>query len=121
MSRAAIQDQFLRAEAETRGAQLLFIRSSDGTEYLWQGDLAYWSDRAPNLFPYVARLTDGKYYLDGRLWHMPGTDAPYMCIEPWCSLPPAQGEVAVLEEQEDLISLPSRKIYRNTWRIRIRA
>ena len=120
------------------------------------------------MFPYVARLTDGKYYLDGRLyhmvelryelfdhdavvlketdcrvtlegpdshcstvefsgmnylglWHMPGTDAPYMCIETWCSLPPAQGEVAVLEEQEDLINLPSRKIYRNTWRIRIRA
>lgn len=70
MSRAVIQNQFLRVEAETRGAQLLSIRSSDGTEYLWQGDPAYWPDRAPNLFPYVARLTDGKYYLDGRLYHM---------------------------------------------------
>lgn len=49
------------------GAQLLSIRASDGTECLWQGDPAYWSDRAPNLFPYVARLTEGKYYLDGQL------------------------------------------------------
>lgn len=60
----------MRAEAETWEAQLLSVRSSDGTEYPWQGDPAYWSDRAPNLFPYVARLTDGKYYLDGRLYHM---------------------------------------------------
>ena len=49
------------------GAQLLSIRASDGTECLWQGDPAYRSDRAPNLFPYVARLTEGKYYLDGQL------------------------------------------------------
>lgn len=70
MSCAAIQNQFLRVEAETRGAQLLSICASDGTECLWQGDPAYWSDRAPNLFPYVARLTEGKYYLDGQLYHM---------------------------------------------------
>jgi hypothetical protein len=47
--------------------------------------------------------------------------APYVCIEPWCSLPSAQGKIAVLEEQTDLIGLPGRKIYRNTWRIRVRA
>lgn len=291
MSRAAIQNGFLRVEAEMRGAQLLSIRASDGTEYLWQGDPAYWPDRSPNLFPYVARLTDGKYYLDGRLyhmeihglapyfdfalreagqtrmifelssnektlaayprafafrviyelgdsslsvtyevenrdertmyfglgahpgfnvplsggtfedyrlcfdgpcdpvrvgfteecflsgkdipyplrdrrilelrhglfdhdavvlkgmghrvtlegpdshrvtvefpgmdylglWHMPGTDAPYVCIEPWCSLPSTQGKITVLEEQADLMGLPSGKIYRNTWKVRIRA
>lgn len=55
------------------------------------------------------------------LWHKPGTDAPYVCIEPWCSLPSTQGKVAVLEEQTDLIALPVGKTYRNIWRIKIRA
>ena len=73
----------MRVEAETRGAQLLSIRVSDGTERPWQGDPAHWSDRAPNLFPYVARLTEGKYYLDGQLYHMEiHSLAPYVCIEP---------------------------------------
>lgn len=291
MNRAVIQNRFLRVEAEERGAQLLSIRTADGVEFLWQGDPAYWPDRAPNLFPYVARLTEGSYYLDGLLyhmdihgfapyldfalkeqtptrlvfeltsskrtlaayprafafrviykledsglsityevenrderimyfglgahpgfrvplragkqfrnyrlrleapchprrigftddcfldgtdqafplegnqllplshslfdddaivlkkvghrvtletagdtrsvsvefpdmdylglWHMPRTDAPYVCIEPWCSLPSVKGKIAVFEKQSDLIVLHSNKIYRNTWSIKI--
>lgn len=291
MNRAVIQNRFLRVEVEERGAQLLSIRTADGVEFLWQGDPAYWPDRAPNLFPYVARLTEGSYYLDGLLhhmnihgfapyldvalreqtparlvfeltssertlaayprafafrviyelegnglsvayevenrdertmyfglgahpgfrvplragkrfedyrlrfeapcrprrigftedcfldgtdqafplegdqflplshslfdddaivlkeagrrvtleaagdprrvsvefpgmdylglWHMPRTDAPYVCIEPWCSLPSAKGRIAVFERQSDLIALHSNKIYRNTWSIKI--
>jgi hypothetical protein len=38
---------------------------------LRQGDAAYWSGRAPNLFPYAARLTGGGYYMDGRLYGLP--------------------------------------------------
>lgn len=291
MNRAVIQNRFLRVEAEERGAQLLSIRTADGVEFLWQGDPACWPDRAPNLFPYVARLTEGSYYLDGLLyhmdihgfapyldfalkeqtptrlvfeltsskrtlaayprafafrviykledsglsityevenrderimyfglgahpgfrvplragkqfrnyrlrfeapchprrigftddcfldgtdqafplegnqllplshslfdddaivlkkvghrvtletagdtrsvsvefpdmdylglWHMPRTDAPYVCIEPWCSLPSVKGKIAVFEKQSDLIVLHSNKIYRNTWSIKI--
>lgn len=48
------------------GAELQSIRSCDGREYLWQGDPAYWTSHAPNIFPYVARLTEGKYILNGR-------------------------------------------------------
>ena len=36
----------------------------------WQGDEKYWGDRALNLFPYIARLTEGKYTLDGQTYHM---------------------------------------------------
>lgn len=59
-----IKNEFLRVEAAEHGAELQSIRDADGAEYLWQGDPAYWQDRAPNLFPYVARLTDESYYLD---------------------------------------------------------
>lgn len=286
-----IQNQFLQVRVAAHGAELRSVKGADGTEYLWQGDPAYWPDRAPNLFPYVARLTDGSYYLDGQLyhmnihgfapyrdfslkertdtrlvleltadpemlatyprqfafrvtyqlegstltvtfevenkdwrtmyfglgghpgfqvplrdgkrfedyrlrfetpcrprrigftsdcfldgtdhafaleqdqflplshglfdddaivlknmshrviletdgdprsvtvefpdmdylglWHRPKTDAPYLCIEPWCSLPSTTGKIAVLEEQADLIALHPNKIYRNTWSITI--
>ena len=41
-----------------------------GAEYLWQGDARYWARRDANLFPYVGRLTDGKYLLDGKTYPM---------------------------------------------------
>ncbi len=288
---ANIRNEFLTVTVADRGAELQSIRGADGTEYLWQGDARYWPDRALNLFPYVARLTRGSYYLDGHLghmdihglapyadfrllplggtelvceltsdertyaayprrfafrvryrlrgdtlaisyevenrdrrtmyfglgghpgfnvplaagrsfadyrlrfgercapvrvgftddcfldgtaeafplldgavlplrhdlfdrdaivlrdmarsvtletdgdghaitvafpqmpylglWHMPETDAPYLCIEPWCSLPSSQGRVAILEEQEDLLRLPAGETYRNEWTIQL--
>lgn len=287
----AIENEYLRVEADERGAQLWSIRDRSGTEYLWQGDPAYWGDRALNLFPYVARLYGGCYEMDGQkyslpihgfapesdfvlaektesrmvfelcdsdrtyaqyprrfvfrihytlsgkridvcfevmnrdnrtmhfglgghpgfcvpleegkrfedyllrfsepcapvrvgfsedcfvsgadrpfalqderdvplshnlfdddaivlkemarevtllapqsgrsvtvsfpdmpylgIWHWPKTDAPYVCIEPWVSLPAREGETAVLERQADLIHLPAGEIYRNTWSISV--
>lgn len=60
----------MTVSASEKGAELQSILGNDGTEYLWQGDPRYWSDRALNIFPYVARLTEGSYYLDGKLYHM---------------------------------------------------
>lgn len=65
-----IQNEYLTVSAATQGAELQSIRSADGTEYLWQGDPTYWSDRALNIFPYVARLTRGQYELDGQRYFM---------------------------------------------------
>ena len=42
-------------------------------------------------------------------WHMPCTDAPYVCIEPWFSLPSRQGTTEDREKQEDLLYLESGK------------
>ena len=283
-----IKNSHLTVTAAEAGAELQSILGADGTEYLWQGDPKYWSDRALNIFPYVARLTQGSYYLDGKLhrmqihgiapyrdfrlvsndgtrmvlelvsdadtlaqyprefafrviysleestltvtyevenrdektmyfglgghpgfnvplgsgryedyrlrfgkpcqprrvgfnadcfvtgeledfsledgqilplrhdlfdddaivlqdmdrqvtlegegrsvtvtfpqmaylglWHWPRTDAPYICIEPWCSLPSMAGRVAVFEEQKDLTALEPGAVYENQWTIRI--
>ena len=65
-----ISSNLLTVTVSELGAELRSIKDADGTEYLWQGDSAYWSDRAPNIFPYVARLTEGSYFLDGRLYKM---------------------------------------------------
>lgn len=54
------------------------------------------------------------------IWHRPRTDAPYVCLEPWCSLPSKAGIHTVFEEQEDLLRLEPGKTYENTWEITIR-
>lgn len=53
------------------------------------------------------------------IWHMPHTDAPYVCIEPWSSLPSRKGIVEKLEEQENLIALEAKQTYSNKWTITI--
>lgn len=68
--RHTIKNARLTVVAEEDGAQLRSILGADGTEYLWQGDPRYWNDRAPNLFPYVGRLKEGHYYLDGQTHRM---------------------------------------------------
>ena len=52
-------------------------------------------------------------------WHMPHTTAPYVCIEPWSSLPSRYGVVEDLSQQSDLVRLEAGKIYENQWSIEI--
>ena len=66
----SIENPLLKVTAKAKGAELQSVLASDGTEFLWQGDPAYWEGRSPTLFPYVARLTNGTYYLDGNPYHM---------------------------------------------------
>ncbi len=70
MTTYTICNEFLTVKVESLGAQLKSIKTNDGTEYLWQGDDRYWSDRALNIFPYVARLYGGKYKLNGKEYSM---------------------------------------------------
>ncbi len=57
-------------EVNRKGAQLWSVKDKQGTEYLWQGDVKYWEDRSPILFPYIARLTDGKYVYKNDVYSM---------------------------------------------------
>ena len=61
----------LRVSISAAGAELQSIKTADGTEYLWQGNKEYWGDRAPNIFPYVARLTNESYTYRGTTYHLP--------------------------------------------------
>ncbi len=65
-----ISNEYLTVSIDPMGAQLWSIQDTEGAEYLWQGDPTYWSDRAINLFPYIARMTEKSYTLDGRTYHM---------------------------------------------------
>lgn len=66
-----IENGRLCVTADSLGAQLWSIQDADGTQYLWQGDAKYWADRALTIFPYVARLWQGRYILDGQVRSMP--------------------------------------------------
>lgn len=52
-----------------KGAELQSI-VANGREYLWQGDPAFWSRRAPILFPIVGRLADDTLRIDGKEYTM---------------------------------------------------
>ena len=47
------------------------------------------------------------------LWHKPHSDAPYVCIEPWMSLPSRHDRIEDLETQPHLIHLEPGKTYTN--------
>ena len=65
-----ISNDKLTVSINPLGAQLWSIQDADGTEYLWQGNPKYWADRAINLFPYIARMTEKSYTLNGQTYQM---------------------------------------------------
>lgn len=67
--RITIENGCLSLTVDTLGAQMMSLKRN-GTEYLWQGDSKYWGDRAPILFPFIARLTNNSYTFNGKLYPM---------------------------------------------------
>ena len=65
-----IKNSSLSVKIDSLGAEMQSVRSKDGTEYLWQGDSKTWEEHAPNLFPYIARLTDGKFQFQNKQYEM---------------------------------------------------
>ena len=53
----------LTATIAHHGAELQNLKDGDGNEYLSDGDPAYWSGRAPLLFPIVGRLNEDRLRL----------------------------------------------------------
>jgi len=53
------------------------------------------------------------------IWHMPCSDAPYVCLEPWTSLPSRQGVIEEFTEKEDMLSLNAGEELENEWFISI--
>lgn len=66
-----LENEKISIKVDPQGAELksLFCKET-AREYLWQGDEQYWSDSAPNLFPYIGRLTDKTFTYKGIPYHM---------------------------------------------------
>ena len=53
------------------------------------------------------------------IWHRPKKAAPYVCIEPWSSLPSRKGIVEDLATQPGLLSADAGCEYENRWSIEV--
>jgi Galactose mutarotase and related enzymes len=66
-----LKNEVLSVAVDTYGGELQSLKRNDTpVEYLWQGDPDTYNSKAINIFPYIARLTEGKYTLDGCTYHM---------------------------------------------------
>lgn len=65
-----IKNDFITVDINSKGAELWSIKTPDNTEYLWQGDATFWKNRATNIFPYIGRMTEGKYTYKGETYEM---------------------------------------------------
>ena len=71
MSLVTIENDTLKVSIQTMGAELQSIKDANGVERLWQGDPAFWANRAPILFPVAGGFRDDVYELDGTRYPMP--------------------------------------------------
>ena len=65
-----LKNNTLTVTVDSLGAQVLSVRSSDGCEYIWQGNPEYWTGHAPLLFPICGRLFGGKYTYRGKEYEL---------------------------------------------------
>ncbi len=71
MSMHIIENDFLRVTVSDTGAELISVRDKEkDAERIWIGDPAVWNRHAPILFPFVGKVTDGKYRIGEREYPM---------------------------------------------------
>ncbi|TSJ45414.1 aldose 1-epimerase family protein [Fluviicola chungangensis] len=69
-SNLKLQNQFLRAEINLFGAELIFVGTEKTGNVLWSKQTGHWNRIAPNLFPIVGRLVNDNYMFQGKSYHM---------------------------------------------------
>lgn len=66
-----IASECLTATINPFGAELTSLRDAGGRELMSDGDPAFWTGRAPLLFPIVGRLNGDVYRYEGREYALP--------------------------------------------------
>ncbi|MGV0818322.1 aldose 1-epimerase family protein [Martelella sp. AMO21009] len=65
-----IENERLAVAVSPLGAETRSLASKDGREWLWDGDPAYWTGRAPILFPIVGKAPDNRVTIEGMAFPM---------------------------------------------------
>lgn len=65
----------------------------------------------------TVEVPDAMKYLG--IWHAPHKEAPYVCIEPWTSLPSYDGEVDDLASKRDMFELSPLASYTLIWAVTV--
>ena len=67
-----IENNKLKVTISSKGAELQsIVGKTTNFEYLWQGDEAFWKNRAVNIFPICGRLFSGEYTYKGKSYSLP--------------------------------------------------
>ncbi len=111
-----LETEALRVEIADAGAELVSVTDREtGAERIWTADPAVWNRHAPILFPFVGRLTDGKYRALGREYPMKtqhgfARDLDFVCTQ----------ESAGAVEHRLCASAGTREIYPWDFRLTVR-
>ena len=87
MKTRQMENECLRITVSDTGAELVSVIDKDtGKERLWPADPAVWNRHAPILFPFVGKVTEGKYRIDGKEYAMKtqhgfARDQEFACAE----------------------------------------
>lgn len=100
--RLTLSNAALQAAVQTQGGELVSLRDRSGTEYIWQGDPAFWSGQNPLLFPIVGSLKDGRVDVNGKTFEM---DRHGFARRSEFTLAEQGGDFAVLELRESPATL----------------
>jgi galactose mutarotase-like enzyme len=65
-----IANDHLTVEISSLGAEMQSLTSSDGRNWLWNGDAAFWNGRSPILFPIVGKAPDNRLTINGTSYEM---------------------------------------------------
>lgn len=69
--RVTLVSDELSADVSPLGAELVRLDDAVGNPLLWNGDPAFWTGRAPLLFPIVGGLAGNTFRHRGRTWTLP--------------------------------------------------
>lgn len=67
---ATLKSEYLTVEIGAAGAEMVSLKDGEGRDLLWNGDPAYWTGRAPLLFPIVGRLAGDALIHEGIAYAM---------------------------------------------------
>ena len=65
-----ISNDYLSATINANGAELISLKSTSGTEYIWEGNPDFWGKHSPVLFPIVGTLKNNEYRFDGKTYSL---------------------------------------------------
>jgi len=60
----------LVVEVSSLGSEMQSLQTTDGREFLWNGDATFWTGRSPVLFPIVGKAPDNRLSIDGTGYDM---------------------------------------------------
>lgn len=66
-----LKDGKTTAVIDSVGAQLISLKNSENTEYIWQRDPEFWNKCSPLLFPIVGNCRNNRTILEREVWEIP--------------------------------------------------